>query len=216
MILILLTGCKQDQLKMYQNVKYFRDFDYAKIEGVNPVDPENWDYPYVRVENLDTMIRLQYYLSEEEISYDYLHRRNGYWESRLGSIKEDKIYFFQRFYYNNLIYYLEYNIENGVKRLCQFIIKHKLSDKVIKSEYYFFNEDKELEELHWNIKYDDWVTKSIDTDSISNKTMYIKSTLINRIENTENYSINCFRFDNLPINYFWRFSYKFKRVECGS
>jgi len=215
-LLFFLTGCKQEPLKEYTTINYYRDFDYAKIIGISLLNPEDWDYPYVRVENLDTILRLQYYISKDEISYDYLHKRSGYWESRIDSIREINMQYFKKYYYKNLIYETEYHIEGGIKLLDQFIISQYISNTVVRRDHYFFNEEKVLKDLPWNISYDDWTKKSNNIDSISQNKMFLKSKYIDKVENIETQSTDCYEFKDLPINYFWRFSNNFKKVKCGS
>ncbi|MFZ1791363.1 MAG: hypothetical protein WAT92_23760 [Saprospiraceae bacterium] len=214
-LIVFLISCKSDSLTSYENVLYFEDFDFFKIEGVKELNSKDWTYPYVRVENLDTMIRLQFYLSEKEIAYDYLHKRKNYWISRVDSIQELDMQYFITYFYKGKEYLIEYHKEKNNIYLDQYVISTKISDSEIRHENYFFEESKKINlgELPWNIKIDDWIRRS--NHSLISKNDILTSSMVTSFKEGEMHtSKSCYKIGNLSINYFNYFSFKSKKIDC--
>lgn len=209
---IFLISCKLNQKQDDQDITYFKDFDFFKNEGVSSIDSKNLKYPYVSVEDLDTMLRLQFYFSAKEIAYDYLHKRNDYWISRTDSIKEMNTQYFVTYYHNEKLYRIEYHLEKNIKYLDQFIILIPKSENVFDSKKYFFSDTKKIDDLPWKVNYNDWIRKEENIDSISNGVL--NSLSLDFRNGKKSKSLSCYKLGNYSFNYFNYFPFKFKKIDC--
>ena len=207
-------GC-ENKPKVYSNplVRFYSDYNFCTMEGINEIDQSVLKYPFVSLFQNDTFINIVFNYSNDEWKSLILRKSDDYWICPIDSIKEDEMQYFQGYYRKGFKYSVEFHLEDGVKILDQLTIITPKSQNVVSNEHYFFNDDKMIEGLPWDIRNDDWKRKDAGVDSLADGKIYMMS-YFNDDKDTSVYSIHCYKLDGYPINFFYFSPSKFSKIKC--